>query len=419
MTNYRTLGQTTAPQQVGISVEKLKRIDPVVQKFIDDQQLAGAITMLARRGQVVHFETYGMMDLEVQRPMQKDAIFRIYSMTKPVVAVAVMMLCQDGKLELEAPVSKYLPELGGMKVAADAEAEEASLINADREMTVRDLMRHTSGLPGANRYMAGQTAVDKLYRQAGLHRLDECNLQEMVERLGTIPLLYQPGTKWHYSIAADVLGRLIEVVSNQSFDLFLAEHIFQPLDMEDTGFYVPTEKIDRLVGMYGPQPTGGLQIIEAPQGGTGSYSKTSFRKRPKFLSAGGGLVSTATDFMRFCLMLSEKGQLAGKRLLQVESVERMTCNHLPQHLVPLDKKPVERYGGLGFGLGVSVRVQQTDWVPASQVDEYGWIGGTSTEFWISPRDELVTITLAQHIPFSELSQVVKPLVYAAIDPSPE
>ena len=419
MTNYRTLGQTTAPQQVGISVEKLKRIDPVVQKFIDDQQLAGAITMVARRGQVVHFETYGMMDLEVQRPMQKDAIFRIYSMTKPVAAVAVMMLCQDGKLELEAPVSKYLPELGGMKVAADAEAEEASLINADREMTVRDLMRHTSGLPGANRYMAGQTAVDKLYRQAGLHRLDECNLQEMVERLGTIPLLYQPGTKWHYSIAADVLGRLIEVVSNQSFDLFLAEHIFQPLDMEDTGFYVPTEKIDRLVGMYGPQPTGGLQIIEAPQGGTGSYSKTSFRKRPKFLSAGGGLVSTATDFMRFCLMLSEKGQLAGKRLLEVESVERMTCNHLPQHLVPLDKKPVERYGGLGFGLGVSVRVQQTDWVPASQVDEYGWIGGTSTEFWISPRDELVTITLAQHIPFSELSQVVKPLVYAAIDPSPE
>lgn len=419
MTNYSTLGQTTAPQQVGISVEGLKRIDPVVQKFIDDQQLAGAITMVARRGQVVHFETYGMMDLEVQRPMQKDAIFRIYSMTKPVVAVAVMMLCQDGKLELEAPVSKYLPELGGMKVAADAEAEEASLINADREMTVRDLMRHTSGLPGANRYMAGQTAVDKLYRQAGLHRLDECNLQEMVERLGTIPLLYQPGTKWHYSIAADVLGRLIEVVSNQSLDLFLAEHIFQPLDMEDTGFYVPTEKIDRLVGMYGPQPTGGLQIIEAPQGGTGSYSKTSFRKRPKFLSAGGGLVSTATDFMRFCLMLSEKGQLAGKRLLEVESVERMTCNHLPQHLVPLDKKPVERYGGLGFGLGVSVRVQQTDWVPASQVDEYGWIGGTSTEFWISPRDELVTITLAQHIPFSELSQVVKPLVYAAIDPSPE
>ena len=419
MTNYRTLGQTTAPQQVGISVEKLKRIDPVVQKFIDDQQLAGAITMVARRGQVVHFETYGMMDLEVQRPMQKDAIFRIYSMTKPVAAVAVMMLCQDGKLELEAPVSKYLPELGGMKVAADAEAEEASLINADREMTVRDLMRHTSGLPGANRYMAGQTAVDKLYRQAGLHRLDECNLQEMVERLGTIPLLYQPGTKWHYSIAADVLGRLIEVVSNQSLDVFLAEHIFQPLDMEDTGFYVPTEKIDRLVGMYGPQPTGGLQIIEAPQGGTGSYSKTSFRKRPKFLSAGGGLVSTATDFMRFCLMLSEKGQLAGKRLLEVESVERMTCNHLPQHLVPLDKKPVERYGGLGFGLGVSVRVQQTDWVPASQVDEYGWIGGTSTEFWISPRDELVTITLAQHIPFSELSQVVKPLVYAAIDPSPE
>ena len=405
---------SAAPHEVGLSAERLKHISSTAQHFIDEGELAGAITLVARRGKVAYFEAYGTMNLEANKPMQKDTIFRIYSMTKPVAAVGVMMLYEEGKLTLDAPASAYLPELGGLKVAQDADADVFIPVEADREMTVQDLMQHTAGLPGAARYMAGNTPVDKLYRKAGLHRLHECNLQELVERLGNSPLLYQPGTKWHYSIAADVLGRLIEVASGQSFDCFLAERIFQPLGMVDTGFYVPTEKIDRLAGMYGPKSTGGLQTIDAPEGGTGHISKTSFIKKPRFLSAGGGLVSTASDFARFCLMLSNKGALSGKRLMQAESVELMTCNHLPENLIPLDKKPEDRYGGLGFGLGVSVRVQQTDWVPASQIGEYGWIGGTSTEFWISPRDELIAITLAQHIPFSALSHTVKPLIYAAI-----
>ena len=404
---------SAVPHEVGLSAKRLARISAITQQFIDDRKLAGAVTVVARRGKVAHFEAYGTMDIEANKPMQKDTIFRIYSMTKPIAAVAVMMLCEEGKLQLDAPAATYLPELGGLKVTAAADAETLTLIEADRDMTVRDLMRHTSGLPGAARYMAGQTAVDKRYREEGLHLLHECNLQEMVERLGRIPLLYQPGTKWHYSIAADVLGRLIEVVSRQPFDVFLAERIFQPLGMVDTGFYVPAEKIDRFTGMYGPAPEGDLQVIDAPEGGTGHVSENSFRKKPKFLSAGGGLVSTAADFSRFCLMLTGKGVLAGKRLMKTESVELMTRNHLPAHLIPLDKKPDKRYAGLGFGLGVSVRVQQTDWIPTSQVGEYGWIGGASTEFWIAPRDELVSITLAQHIPFSELSERVKPLVYDA------
>ena len=406
---------TASPHEVGLSAERLERIPSITQGFINEGQLAGAVTIVARRGKVAHFEAYGMMDIEADKPMQKDTIFRIYSMTKPIAAVGVMMLCEEGKLTLDAPASTYLPELSGMQVAGDADANVFTPVETDREMTVQDLMQHTAGLPGAARYMNGNTAVDKLYRKAGLDRLHECDLQELVERLGTIPLLYQPGTKWHYSIAADVLGRLIEVTSGQPFDQFLAERIFQPLGMIDTGFYVPAEKIDRLAGMYGPKPTRGLQTIDAPAGGTGHISKTSFTKEPRFLSAGGGLVSTASDFARFCLMLSDKGTLSGKRLMKAESVELMTRNHLPQHLIPLDKKPEDRYGGLGFGLGVSVRVQQTDWVRASQIGEYGWIGGTSTEFWISPRDELVTITLAQHIPFSPLSHTVKPMVYAAIE----
>ena len=403
-----------APHEVGLSAKRLACISTTSQQFIDEKQLAGAVTVVARHGKVAHFKAHGMMDIEVNKPMQRDTIFRIYSMTKPIAAVAVMMLCEAGKLQLDAPVSTYLPELGGLKVAADADGKSLTLIKADRDMTVRDLMCHTAGLPGAARYMAGQTAVDQCYREAGLHRLHTCNLQEMVERLGKISLLYQPGTKWHYSIAADVLGRLIEVASGQSFDVFLDERIFQPLGMHDTGFYVPAEKIDRFASMYGPKPGGGLQTIDAPEGGTGHVSKTSFIQKPKFLSAGGGLVSTAADFTRFCLMLLGRGTFDGKQLMKSESVELMTRNHLPAHLIPLDKKPIERYAGLGFGLGVSVRVQQTDWIPASQVGEYGWIGGASTEFWISPRDELVAITLAQNIPFSELSEKVKPLVYTAI-----
>ena len=406
---------TASPHEVGLSAERLERISSITQGFINEGQLAGAVTVVARRGKVAHFEAYGMMDLEADKPIQKDTIFRIYSMTKPIAAVGVMILCEEGKLTLDALASTYLPELSGMQVAGDADANVFMPVEANREMTVQDLMQHTAGLPGAARYMNGNTAVDKLYRKARLDCLHECDLRELVERLGTIPLLYQPGTKWHYSIAADVLGRLIEVGSGQPFDCFLAERIFQPLGMTDTGFYVPAEKIDRLAGMYGPKPTGGLQTIDAPEGGTGHISKTSFIKEPRFLSAGGGLVSTAADFARFCLMLSGKGTLSGKRLMKAESVELMTRNHLPQHLIPLDKKPEDRYGGLGFGLGVSVRVQQTDWVPASQIGEYGWIGGTSTEFWISPRDELVAITLAQHIPFSPLSHTVKPMVYAAIE----
>ena len=405
---------TAVPHEVGLSAERLEHISSTTQGFIDEGELAGAITLVARRGKVAHCEAYGMMDIEADKLMQKDTIFRIYSMTKPIAAVGVMMLCEEGRLTLDAPASVYLPELRGLKVAQDPEADVFTPVKVDREMTVQDLMQHTAGLPGAARYMAGNTAVDKLYRKAGLHRLHECNLRELVERLGKIPLLYQPGTKWHYSIAADVLGRLIEIASGQPFDCFLAERIFQPLGMVDTGFYVPAEKIDRLAGMSGPKPTGGLQTIEAPEGGTGHISKTSFIEKPRFLSAGGGLVSTASDFTRFCLMLSGKGTLSGKRLMQAESVELMIRNHLPENLIPLDKKPEDRYGGLGFGLGVSVRVQQTNWVPASQIGEYGWIGGTSTEFWISPRDELVAIVLAQHIPFSALSHTVKPLVYAAI-----
>ena len=400
-------------ESVGLSAEILQRISPTIQRFIDGEKIAGAITIVAQRGRVVHFEAYGMRDREVRAPMGTDTIFRIYSMTKPVVAVAAMMLYEEGSLRLHAPVADYIPELGGLKVAVNPDTEKLELVDSTRDMSVFDLFRHTSGLPGSSRYLGrysgGKFPMEALYMKAGLHGLNECNLQEMVERLGTVPLLFQPGTQWHYSIAADVLARLIEVVSGLAFDKFLAERIFQPLQMKDTGFYVPPEKIDRFAHMYGPAPGGGLKPINAAEGGSGYTSETSFITQPKFLSGGGGLVSTAADFMRFCLMLTGDGFLDGVRLLKAETVEMMTRNQLPEGLLPIDRKPE----GRGFGLGFAVRVRKIDANP-SPIGEYEWYGGAGTEFWISPRDALAVIVLSQQLPMQQLGQALRPVIYAAI-----
>jgi CubicO group peptidase (beta-lactamase class C family) len=403
-----------APEDMGISASVLEQIGPTVQQLIDDGQLAGAVTIVARRGKVVQFEAFGQTDIDTGQPTSRDTIFPIYSMTKAVGSVAALMLIEEGRLRLDAEIQEYLPELGGMQVALDPGADELTLVPAHREMTVRDVLRHTSGLPGANMYMAGKTKLADVYRAAGLDRLHECDLQEMVERLGTTPLVYQPGTGWQYSIAAEVTGRLIEVASGRRFDEFLAERILQPLEMVDTGFFVPVETHARLAAMHGPNDSGGVQKIGAPQSGTIRASMDTFKTPVKFLSNGGGLVSTAADYMRFCLLLDAGGALGSTRLLSPQSVERMTASQLPGELIPIDKMPRERYAGLGFGLGVSVRTEHTTALPAAEVGEYGWIGGASTEFWISPRDELITIVLAAHMPFAPLSWAVKRLVYAAV-----
>ena len=378
---------TAAPRQVGLSADRLARIGPAVQKFIDDKQLAGAVTIVARRGKVAQFEAYGMRDLKARKPMRKDTIFRIYSMTKPIVSVAVMMLCEEGKLELDTPASKYMSELKGMKLAGGEKA---------KEMTVRDLLRHTAGLPN-------NVTVDRIYRKAGLPPLSQCNLKEMMEKLGHVRLIYQPGAKWYYSFGTEVLARLIEVASGRPFDEYLAERIFRPLGMKDTGFHVPAAKMDRFSLVYGR----GLKVVSAPQPGTSG--PFGFAKPPKFLSAGGGLVSTAADYMRFCLMLSGKGTLAGKRLLKAKTVEMMTRNQLPKGVGEISVRPK----GRGFGLGFAVRIRRIDSEPSS-VGECEWFGGAGTEFWISPRDELVVIVLTQQMPMCQLGRALKPIVYAAI-----
>ena len=389
------LGQalpTAEPREVGLSAGGISKIEPFVQRYIDERRLAGAVTIVAKSGKVVHFSAQGMQDIAAEKPMRKDTLFRIYSMTKAVASVAAMVLVEEGKLGLDDPVSKYIPAAGRMKFEGEPQT---------RQMTVRDLLRHTAGF-------SNNVTVDSAFRRAGLSPLHESTLEEMMNRLDAVPMRYQPGTDWHYSFGTEVLARVLEVASGQTLDVCIAEKVCKPLGMIDTAFFVPEEKRHRLAEVYGRN----LKVVAAPQPGTrGAYT---FDKLPKFLSAGGGLVSTATDYMRFCLMLSNKGVLDGKRFLKTETVEAMIRDQLPESVGEIDRRPE----GRGFGLGFAVRTRKIASAPSS-VGEYEWLGGAGTEYWLSPKDELVVITLTQQMPMIELGQALKPIVYSALSDEKE
>jgi CubicO group peptidase (beta-lactamase class C family) len=378
------------PQEVGVSVEAIRKIDPIIEKFIEARQVAGAITIVARRGKVIHFKAYGMQDIAAQKPMAKDAIFRFYSMTKAVVSVAAMVLVEEGRLKLDVPASRYIPAIGRMKFKGR---------KPQREMTLRDLLRHTAGLPN-------NAATERALRRAGHPSLADSTLEEMMGHLEAVPLSYEPGKGWIYSFAADVVGRLVEIGSGKPLDRALDELIFKPLGMVDTGFFVPQEKWHRFAVAYGR----GLKPVIAPQPGTSG--PFTFEKPPKFLSGGGGLVSTAADYMRFCLMLTGEGELGGERLLKAETVSMMTRNQLPEGVGEITRPPA----GRGFGLGFAVRIRKIDAAPHG---EYEWLGGLGTEFFISPADELVVITLSNQSPMHQLKRAVRPVVYAALEDTAE
>ena len=377
-----------SPQAAGMSPEKLAGVKAAVQALIDDEKIAGASVVVARKGSIVFSETFGMVDMRAQKAMQTDTIFRFYSMTKPVTSVAVMMLYEEGKLKLDDPVSKYLPEFEGLKVYADSGEHEDSV----RPMSVRDLLRHTSGLTYG---FFGDTAVDKMYRSRNVLGR-QSSLEDMAKKLGEIPLLNHPGTKWHYSVSTDVLGYLVQKVSGQSLDVFFEERIFRPLEMRDTAFYVPRTKVDRFAVCYGPKAGGGLRVVDEPL-------TSRYLTKPALFSGGGGLVSTARDYVRFCQMLLNKGRLDGARLLKAETVKMMTSNQLPDG--------VTRGKDGGFGLGFSVQTKDGK----SPIGEYGWGGAASTHFWISPKDELAVVALSQRMPYSgQLANAIKSIIYDSI-----
>src|ERR1044072_5656005 len=310
------------PEEAGLAKVRLDRIGAVMQQHIAENRIAGAIGLIARRGKIGYFETWGMMDKESAKPMRKDAIFRIYSMTKAVTGVAIMILYEEGKFFLNDPVAKFLPELGKLQVAAEridtvTGKRQVYAVPAEREMTIRDLMRHTSGLnyTGTRDEKGAFT-----YNTAGVSN-PNITIEEAVKRVGKVPLVHHPGSTWDYSISTDVLGRLIEVASGKTLDQFFAERIFKPLGMIDTGFHVPEDKWDRLVTLYSPNEDKTIKRYAGPP-------QDSFKKPAMLLSGGGGLVSTTMDYARFCQMLLGGGELDGARILSRKSVELMSADHL-------------------------------------------------------------------------------------------
>jgi CubicO group peptidase (beta-lactamase class C family) len=389
------------PAEAGMSSEKLDKVKSVVQAAVDNHQTAGVLLVVARHGKTVMFDTFGKMDIEAGKAMRPDAIFRIYSMTKPVTSVAAMMLCEEGRFQLDDPVAKYLSEFKGVRVHAGKGDET---VEAKREVTIRDLMRHTSGLTYG---FISSTPVDMLYRQAKVGESDE-TLADCVRKLGKLPLLYQPGRHFNYSFSTDVLARLVEVTSGKPLDEFFQERIFKPLDLKDTGFFVPAEKLDRFAANYGPGEKGTLKVVDAP-------ANSPYRKERKFLSGGGGLVSTARDYLRFSQMLLNGGELEGARLLRRETVQEMTKNQLPAEALPMTLAGFP-LPGMGFGLGFSVRLDTNPEKPAPYVGEFGWSGAASTHFWICPKQDLIVIILQQYMPMTpRLEMALKPIIYDAIE----
>ena len=399
--------KTVIAETVGLSSTRLQRISKVMQGYVDQHKLAGLITMLARRGEVAHFECFGMMDIEAGKPMQPDTIFRLHSMTKPVTSVAVMMLYEAGHFQLYDNVSKYIPEFKGVKVFSKMTPSGMELVEPEREITVQDLLRHTSGITYD---FLDQTPVGDLYRQADIWQSG--NLREFVQKLARLPLADHPGTRWQYGMSFDVLGYLVEVLSGMSFDTFLEEQIFKPLGMVDTAFYVPPEKLDRFSAVYGPAEEGvGLKLLDEPR-------TSAFLKPPSTPWGGGGLVGTASDYMRFAQMLLNGGVLEGARFLGRKTVELMTTNHLPQQLLPFfatqDLKVQTE--GLGYGLGVDVLMDIAQAHATGSVGSFGWGGAASTHFRVDPKEELIGLIMAQFQPirYYPIADQFNALAYQAI-----
>lgn len=376
--------QTTAsPESVGISSERLARVENVMNKYMENHYISGSITAIARHGEIVHFASQGYMDIENEIPMRDDAIFRMASMSKPVTGVAILMMLEEGKLRLEDPVSKFIPEFKDTKVAmlTDPDAPrsrdpEIYTTPADREITVRDLLTHTSGLGSSG--IATMTTARMAPRDTSL------DLETYIPTLGAVPLDFQPGSKWQYSLLAGIetLGRIVEVTSGLTFDQFLQERIFAPLNMNDTSFVVPEDKRPRLVTLYGRTDDGQLEREE---------QTPSWLDSTSLFSGGGGLYSTAHDYMRFAQMLLNKGELDGARILGNRTVELMASSHIGDLYGP----SAGRAEGLGFGLTVEVVLDPVLANTRRGKGSFSWGGAFGTYFWVDPYNDLVGLMMIQ------------------------
>lgn len=387
--------QEVDPAEVGLDAGRLARVDAHFRRYVDDGRLPGWLIAVSRAGRVAHLSTYGWRDREAGLPVEPDTLFRIYSMTKPITSVAAMMLYEEGAFELKDQVKWYIPEFGTTRVYRSGSAVKPVTEALTEPMRIWHLLTHTAGLSYGFHHVH---PVDAMYRAAGFEfgAPRGVDLAEACTRWAELPLVFQPGTSWNYSVATDVLGRLVEVLSGTSLEDFLADRLFGPLGMLDTGFSVDERRRERLAQLYIPAP--GRQC--APAGALGAVPRST----PTMLSGGGGLVSTAGDYHRFCRMLLGRGTSEGTRILGPRTHSYMVRNHLPGGV------DLERFGqstfaettfdGVGFGLGFSVVDDAAATKVVGNEGEYGWGGAASTAFWVDPADDLVVMFFTQLLPSS-------------------
>ncbi len=395
----------------GFSTDKLKKLESYLQEnYINTNRYVGTLTGIYRNGQLGFISPLGLMDRESGKPVERDTIFRIYSMTKPITSVALMSLYEKGLFQLDDPVSEYIPSFKDLKIYEEGILGSYKTNYPDREMTIIDLLSHQSGLTYG---FMERTNVDAAYRELGIEKESQENLEEFVDVLSTIPLEFSPGTAWNYSVSTDVCGYLIEVISGKPLDSFLEEEIFQPLGMLDTGFYVPSIKTQRLSSNY--EYREGKEPILIDDAHSGSYINP-----PTLLSGGGGLVSTLDDYMAFCKMILGRGSLEGHRILSRKTLDLMSSNHLTNgedlRSCAYGRWSETSYTGVGFGLGFSVLLDPAASQVSGSKGELAWGGAASTAFWIDPLEDMAVVFLTQLIPSStyNVRRELRSLVYSAL-----
>ena len=394
------------PESLGLDPTVLENIRKYLNDtYVEDGKYVGTMTLVSRKGEVAYLDSIGFMDRENAKPMQEDSIFRIYSMSKAITSIAIMQLFEKSKFRLDDPVYWYIPSWKNLRVYQSGIYPNFLTSRPKRHMTIRDLLTHMSGLTYDFMYKSN---VDAAYRKTKVQQAG--SLEEFAEILSTLPLEFSPGDKWNYSVSTDVLGYLVEVMSGMKLEEYFKEYIFEPLEMTDTSFSCPEEKLDRLASLYEHIPNGEPRLIEIP------FLNT------KMASGGGGLFSTMSDYHNFCSMLVNQGEFNGTRLIGRKTLELMTVNHLPdnQDLTEMSESDYSEapYAGVGFGLGFSVMLDPAKSQTISDIGEYGWGGAASTVFFINPKEDMFVIFLTQLLPSStyQVRRELRSLVYSALKP---
>lgn len=408
----------TRPGTGTVSAQNLAYLDEHVQRYLSAGKLTGALTVVHHQGELAHWSAQGLRDRERGTPVTDDTIWRVYSMTKPVVSVALMQMYERGLVQLDDPVHRFIPSWEQLRVYRSGSYPDFQTAPCERPMTVRDLLSHQSGLTYGN---VGRTEVDAAYRTLGIAGPGAgpgVTLQDLVDRLAELPLEFSPGTAWNYSHSTDVVGYLVEVISGQRLDRYLADHVFEPLGMTDTAFWARPEQADRLGSTYAASASGaGVEVID-------DAATSPFLREPTFLSGGGGLVSTAGDYLRFCRMLLGKGTLDGARILGRKTLELMTQNHIPGNRsiydVVASGEYRPSYAGNGFGLGFAVALDTTDGQISGTPGAYYWSGAAGTFFWVDPVEELAVVFMTQYRATSpatryNLARELRAIVYGALE----